>query len=413
LSRRDKERQTGQRGEGRWREQAAPPTERFAGMLWDAARRDAVATLEDAVEELAVRHAGHAHLVEQAADVELRESVSELFAHGWQPRDVYQLATRRVGEPAVSLLVDAIAAEIGQRAAAAVHPRWRDQLGEIAATLWWQQDRPQLGQWARRHGRSGAEALAVVVELLALMLEMPSLPEIPLPETPRSGVDEKMLARVRALLAKAESTQFPEEAEALSAKAQELMSRYSFERALVEPVERRQASSRRFWLDNPYLGPKSSLVSAVATANRCRAVSYERLGFVALVGHEVDLDIVELLATSLLVQATEAMIAAGHDHRLGGRSRSRPFRQSFLLAYAARIGERLAEADRATSEHLVDDRLLPVLARRGEEVEALFGEMFPDIVLRRRRISDDAGWHAGRAAAELARLDLESTRLPR
>ena len=37
--------------------------------------------------------------------------------------------------------------------------------------------------------------------------------------------DEKVLGRVRALLAKAESTTFPEEAEALTAKAQELMAR--------------------------------------------------------------------------------------------------------------------------------------------------------------------------------------------
>ena len=47
-----------------------------------------------------------------------------------------------------------------------------------------------------------------------------------------SSVDQKVLAWVRGLLAKAESTQFPEEAEALSAKAQELMNRHAFERAV-------------------------------------------------------------------------------------------------------------------------------------------------------------------------------------
>lgn len=55
-----------------------------------------------------------------------------------------------------------------------------------------------------------------------------------------------------------------------------------------------------------------------------------------------DLDAVELLFTSLLVQATTAMLAAGSRQDAHGRSRTRSFRQSFLAAYAQRIGERLA-----------------------------------------------------------------------
>lgn len=131
-----------------------------------------------------------------------------------------------------------------------------------------------------------------------------------------------MLNRVRGLFAKAESTQFPEEAEALSAKAQELMSWRALERATLDAEEHtpQSATSRRMWLDNPYVGAKS-LVHIVASANRCRAVNYEKLGFVALLGDEMDLEITE------------------------------------LLAYAARIGERLRTVT-VVSE--ADDRLLPV-----------------------------------------------------
>src|SRR5438552_3000516 len=57
-----------------------------------------------------------------------------------------------------------------------------------------------------------------------------------------------------------------------------------------------------------------------------------------------DLDAVELLFTSLLVQANAAMIRAGGKKDEYGRSRTRSFRQSFLVPYAIRIGERLAEA---------------------------------------------------------------------
>lgn len=52
------------------------------------------------------------------------------------------------------------------------------------------------------------------------------------PKEAASG-DDRVLARVRALLAKAESTEFPDEAEALLAKAQALISRHAIDRAAV------------------------------------------------------------------------------------------------------------------------------------------------------------------------------------
>lgn len=61
-------------------------------------------------------------------------------------------------------------------------------------------------------------------------------------------------------------------------------------------------------------------------------------------GFMADLDAVELLFTSLLVQANAAMLRAGAKRDAHGRSRTRAFRQSLLLAYATRIGERLSQA---------------------------------------------------------------------
>lgn len=381
--------------------------EELTGLLLHAAAnprsRDAV------VRELSARPA-RARLVGTAADLVLLEVAARLLRRGWQPYDVHRITTRRAGAEAATLAGDAVAAEVDRRPASAVHPRWLEQLEQIGASVWWQREEPRLTQWARRRGRSPAQALSRAVAALAVLAPLPALPDLPLSPA-REGVDQKMLARVRALLAKAESTQFPEEAEALSAKAQELMSRYSFEQALVAPA-RPSGSARRFWLDEPYLAAKSALVTAVASANRCRAVSYEKLGFLAVVGHEVELDVVELLATSLLVQATEAMLAAGRRVGSGGRSRTRSFRHAFLLAYASRIGERLAEADSAASAEVADERLLPVLARRSQEVDALFADLFPAVGRRTHTVSNGDGWHAGRAAADQARLTVERRRLP-
>nr|WP_246400935.1 DUF2786 domain-containing protein [Jiangella mangrovi] len=220
-----------------------------------------------------------------------------------------------------------------------------------------------------------------------------------------------MLSRVRALLAKAESTEFPDEAEALSAKAQELMSRYSIEQALAAPVVpgRRAAvaSARRIWLDAPYLGPKTLLVAEVGSANHCRTVSSEKLGFVTVLGAEVDLDVVEVLATSLLVQASRAMLASGTQYSRLGTSRTRSFRHSFLLSYATRIGERLREAASHTEAAAGTD-LVPVLADRADAVDTLFRTLFAATTARRSfSAGNAAGWGAGRSAADRAVLTTE------
>ena len=211
------------------------------------------------------------------------------------------------------------------------------------------------------------------------------------------------------LLAKAESTEFPDEAEALSAKAQELMNRHAFERALLDADTQRQqtATSIRLWLDSPYVDAKSHLVAAIARANRCRAVFYSKLGFVAVVGEEMDLEITELLSTSLLVQATRAMVAEGSQVSRAGTSRTRSFRQSFLVAYATRIGERLDEAGTRAHDPAEDARLLPVLAKRSRVVEETFAAMFSHTVQRSVSATNGAGWHAGRAAADRADLTVE------
>ena len=85
-------------------------------------------------------------------------------------------------------------------------------------------------------------------------------------------------------------------------------------------------------------------MQTVAQANRCRVVWSKELGLVTVIGFPADLDAIELLFTSLLVQANSAMLRAGAKRDAHGRSRTRAFRQSFLVSYAIRIGERLSEA---------------------------------------------------------------------
>jgi hypothetical protein len=281
--------------------------------------------------------------------------------------------------------------------------------------VWWDQRRPLFGQWAERQGHPDLPGLAVAVETLAFMGSLPKLqPSLPPPgATAATGgaapdaAEDRMLAKVRGLLAKAEATEFDEEAEAFSAKAQELMSRYAIDHAmLAQPGQAHQARLRRIWLAAPYVRAKSMLVTAVAEANRCRTVLAEQVGYVTVIGDDSDLRLVTVLATSLLVQAVRSLAAAGPQLTRNGLSRTRSYRQSFLVAYAARIGERLREASEAVEAEADQSRLLPVLAAQTRAVDAALREHFPQLVGSRIAAGDAAGWAAGRAAANLARFNV-------
>jgi len=359
---------------------------------------------------------------EVAADLTVAEAIRTAWEDGWLPSDLPEFVRRRCEAPVVDYLAEAIVVESRRYPEVMLHPRWRAALAAVSAGIDREIATPHLRHWAARYGYDLRTSLRIVLEVLATLGTLPVMERLlPLPGESRHAVasttaagevDEKALAKVRGLLAKAESTEFPEEAEALSAKAQELMSRYSLHQAVADHDRGRvpAASGRRLWMEAPYAGAKAMLVQSVATANRCRSVWSEKLGFVTVIGAETELDIVELLTTSLLVQANRAMLAAGSQVTRRGTSRTRSFRQSFLVSYATRIGERLDTASAAgTAEVREDSRLLPVLAARSRAAEDLTDRLFPEMVQRSVSVSNADGWGAGRAAADLALFDVHGS----
>ncbi|QLY28275.1 DUF2786 domain-containing protein [Nocardia huaxiensis] len=348
--------------------------------------------------------------VPRAADAASTRIVEATFGNGWLPADIHQIAQRRTDAFAVGYLIDRIAAYARPFPPATVDQTWLAQLDELAADIWWSQPTPHLAQWASKHLLTTEEALATVIEALALLLVLPKLELIrPLPGTAPAHpvahhqVDEKTLGRVRGLLAKAESTSYPEEAEALSAKAQELITKYALDRALLEAATTTLdlPGAHRIWLDTPYTDAKALLIDVVARANRSRAIFASAWGFVTIVGDDADLDAIALLSTSLLVQATRAMIA----NRETRGDEARMFRKAFLVAYATRIGERLEAATAAAiAESPEPEQLLPVLASHQVAVDNAFDTLFPHSRNRGISIRSAEGWDAGRAAADRAHL---------
>jgi hypothetical protein len=354
----------------------------------------------------------------------LGEGILGAWRRGWQPADVARLVERKVGARHARFLVDVIALDARRYAGEAVEDRWADQLSALGAHVWWRDGESHVDQWATREGLDRADALTCAVEVLTVLLHLAPLPhlcDIPGEGRRRAGVtaaaprragDTRMLDRVRALLAKAESTTFPEEAESLTMKAQELMARHSLDEAMVGAGTGAGDTAAgtigvRLAVDDPYASAKSMLLSEVAAANGCRTVWSKGLGFSTVFGFESDVAFAEVLYTSLLVQATAAMVAAGSQADRSGRSRTRSFRQSFLLAFGRRIGQRLREAQeagRASASTEYGAALLPVLAGRSAAVDGAVRAAFPRLATNSVAINNAAGWAAGSAAAEVASL---------
>jgi hypothetical protein len=358
----------------------------------------------------------------------LSRAVTNAWQRGWQPAELVRQVERQFSTRHARLATDAVAAEMRGYAAATVDNPWSAQLAALGAKPWWDRDDGYLMKWGVRERIDRTTAVTCLLETLFAFADLPDLSRLcALPGTARSGtlagdgansppVDQRMLDRVRALLAKAESTEFPEEAEALTSRAQELMTRHSIDEALLAAATERsdrhgpgEAIGRRLFVDSPYEAAKAVLLQVIATANRCRSIWHKNLGLCTVVGFPADLDGVELLFTSLLVQATGAMVAAGSRQDAWGRSRTRSFRQSFLAAYAQRIGERLSEASGAAEQQAAAEapgvELLPVLAARHRVVDESFEAMFPDQTMYSAgSVSDREGWITGRAAADFAAL---------
>ncbi|MBL7256186.1 DUF2786 domain-containing protein [Paractinoplanes lichenicola] len=324
--------------------------------------------------------------VDAALGASLRDAFERLFKGGWQPAELHRVVAR-LGDPVKAALVADGATAYGKRFAD-VDSRWQEQVARLP------------GATRRRPDR-----ISLIDSSLGLLIELRRLPVIEVLIPPPGAVadksDNKILERVRALLAKAESTDFPAEAEAYSAKAQELIARHSIEEALTS-ADRAEVVpfARRIGVDHPYESEKASLLDAVARANHCHTVWSPELGFSTVFGFDADIDGVELLYTSLLVQANRAM---SRDEPAKGKARIKAFRRSFLVAYAIRIGERLAQVTREALQSHSD--LLPVLRNRDVQVREVMQKAFPRTVRARgSRIDSLEGWESGRAAADEAEL---------
>jgi len=353
-------------------------------------------------------------------DAGLVALISAAWQMGWMPGDLLGMVDHDLKPSALRLAAALILREhdlqdYGDR----LSPRWKIHLAHVARVAG---DREQPVVSRHRGWRTDR------LELWFRLAHLPALRRLsPFPGTadasaPRpegaepmayGSLDVDILRKVRALLAKAESSAFEAEARAFTAKAQTLITDHSLADALhsarsADPAEGPHAI--RLTVERPYDREKFALLGVVARSNRARAILHDGLGLATIIGYPIDLEATELLFTSLLVQSSRAMLRHGSTTDNVGNSTTRAFRRSFLVGFAERINERLAAENEQTTARAAaaqpDSALLPVLANRAAEVSRLVDEAFPDLSRMRpsRATFDGSGYIAGVAAADRAEL---------
>ena len=217
--------------------------------------------------------------------------------------------------------------------------------------------------------------------------------------------DDSLLARVRKLLAKAEDPACtPEEAAAFMAKATELIAKYGVDQALLaagstpDPV-----GDRIVTVEPPYARDKAGLLATVAMALRCRVVHLERRGLARshLFGHSADLERVELLFTSLLVQAAHGLAAT----RVPWGEHPAAFRRSWLVGFTEAIRSRLVASEQSAAAGTPGVEL--VLADRTALVEQRRDEVYPRLAKLGPRRLQGSGRGQGYAVGRTADLGLD------
>ena len=169
--------------------------------------------------------------------------------------------------------------------------------------------------------------------------------------TTTAEAPERLLDRVRKLLAKAEAEGVTAaEAQALTAKAAELMAKYGIDRALLaaRQPETDKPDNQIVDIYNPWARVQAHLLCGLAASLRCQCILLpsQEGQRVHMFGYASDLERADVLYTSVLIQMWHGLAATDVP---AGASSVRAWRRSWLLGFAAAVIARVRAAERSAA----------------------------------------------------------------
>ncbi|MGV0722365.1 DUF2786 domain-containing protein [Mycolicibacterium elephantis] len=191
--------------------------------------------------------------------------------------------------------------------------------------------------------------------------------------------DDKMLARIAALLRQAEGTDNPHEADAFMAAAQRLATATSIDLAVARAHSEQRTKAQMPVQRTITIGNAGTrglrtfvqLFTVIAHANDVKCDVASNSTFVHAYGFPEDIDTSHALYASLVMQ----MVKASQAYIASGAHRPTPTitaRINFQLAFGARIGQRLAQAREEARREATksrDSRPGTAIALRDKDIE--------------------------------------------
>jgi hypothetical protein len=226
---------------------------------------------------------------------------------------------------------------------------------------------------------------------------------------------DPQLERIRKLLAKAEDPAVTEaEAEAYNKKAAELVARYGIDQAMLAEAGTRadDIGTLTIPMDDLYSRDKASLLTSVAYPLRCRTLLHragQKVDSVTVFGYRSDLGRVELLFTSLLLQASTQLTRVRPDGFFPGESLA-AYRRTWLHGFARAVHERLSlaeqDAARTHAAAMPGERSAELVVRdRTAMVQHAFDAEYGDLRTAAPRRLSGSGYLDGHDAGTKANLD--------
>lgn len=225
----------------------------------------------------------------------------------------------------------------------------------------------------------------------------------------------KMKARINALLAKAESSNFPEERDAFNAGAEKLMLRLGISVAELEAAGKTKAEKivevRRSY-NGDYAISLVAFVRAIAdgfghlTVLQSQGYKLSRSAYI--IGHESDVEQFLILHDSLNLQVRSALRAwqkANLEARRGLTEHQKYLQhRSFIEGFGQQVGRRLA-ARRTTEEVTASPGAALVLYSKESRISDWVNEAYPKLGKSRGHSHSYAGYSAGQASGAKANLN--------
>lgn len=219
--------------------------------------------------------------------------------------------------------------------------------------------------------------------------------------------------KINKLLSKAQGASTEEEAGAFFAKAEELMTKWAIDDAMLRhagKLEDESIEQRKVPVASTFFSADMTLASNVSRSHNVRLLQNKQGRYIILIGFTSDIENVLTLYNLLRIQA----VRFSQQHNLtdmAGFDRY-VWRRSFRTSFAQRIGERLAEQRRITTheaEKVHGSGMELVLVDKKKQVDRYYDDLGKGRARMSRQRYSGSGASAGRSAAN--RADLGNARV--